>query len=233
MLFAGIILKCVSTIIAIAIFLVVAYVALLLFLGGVCFCIRLWPVTLLVLAVWIFGGKGDDEREAHDVQELREKQMQSLAESARGLRLSRSARLLGRRVFPALAEADVPDRPQGTSQSPCLAQETSRLAQEAESEAKREEKLRGFAMRESPRLWKAYQEIDAEVAVRERKLEELRQTLRDFGRDPGDDADVRRIAAGLVGLKGKRSSFHREIVEAYLQSRKFEVSMKTRKENLQ
>lgn len=216
MLFAGIILKCVSTIIAIAIFLVVAYVALLLFLGGVCFCIRLWPVTLLVLAVWIFGGKGDDEREAHDAQELRVKQMQSLAESARR----------GRRVFPALAEADVPDRPQETSQSPCL-------AQEAESEAKREEKLRGFAMRESPRLWKAYQEIDAEVAVRERKLEELRQTLRDFGRDPGDDADVRRITAGLVGLKGKRTAFHREIVEAYLQSRKFEVSMKTRKENLQ
>ncbi len=223
MLFAGIILKCVSTIVAIAIVLVVAYVALLLFLGGVCFCIRLWPVTLLVLAVWIFGGKDDDEREARDVQELREKQMQSLAESARR----------GRRVFPALAGANVLDCRQGISQSSCLAQEASRLAQEAESAAKREEKLRGFAMRESPRLWKAYQEIDAEMAVRERKLEELWQTLRDFGRDPGDDADVRRIAAGLVELKGKRAAFHREIVEAYLQSRKFEVSVKTRKENLQ
>lgn len=104
-----------------------------------------------------------------------------------------------------------------------------RQREEAEAAARRrqeikEDKLRTFALKDAPTVWNAYQALTSEIEVQGKKIEELRQTLATFGRDPEEDADFRRIRTMRDEMIRSRRSLHARLEDAYIAARKYEAS---------
>ena len=86
-----------------------------------------------------------------------------------------------------------------------------------------EEKLRDFAMRESPRLWRAVLDLRGELSVRREGLDELRRDLREFGRDPDADVDYRRFVRQREEVGTALVKVFRALEEAFIAAKKLEV----------
>lgn len=102
------------------------------------------------------------------------------------------------------------------------ARELAERARKAEEvKAAREEKLRVFSLKEAPLLWKTYQNLQAEIASQDAKIEDLRKTLVEFEQDPDQDADFRQICSLRDQMVAALKTMHAKMEDAYLASRKF------------
>lgn len=90
--------------------------------------------------------------------------------------------------------------------------------------ANREDRLRSFALKEATVLWKAYQDLGAQIDAQGQRIEELRKTLVEFNKNPEQDADFRAICTMRDAMIGVRSSLRRKIEDAYFAFRKFEAT---------
>ena len=104
-----------------------------------------------------------------------------------------------------------------------------RLAAEEKQKAKsrqkleREDKIRSFAMRESPDLWSAYQELIGSVDVQAKRVDELRKELIDFNRKPETHPEYQKVCMLFEEMKTTRDTIRVKLEEAYLASRAFDA----------
>ncbi len=101
----------------------------------------------------------------------------------------------------------------------------SRAKAVREKERQQMEKLKAFALAESPGIWQSYQEISGEIEDREKKLGEFGRLLADFGRNSGQDARFRELRSGIDEMNGIRSRIVSKLEEAYLAKAKFDATI--------
>lgn len=85
----------------------------------------------------------------------------------------------------------------------------------------KEDKVRDFALKEAPSVWKAYQFLAGAIEERDKRIAELRKTLELFGLKADEDADVRRLLHVRDEMAASRDAIKAKLEEAYLQARKF------------
>ena len=93
--------------------------------------------------------------------------------------------------------------------------------QKADDVQGNEDKIRDFALKEAPSVWKAYQFLSGSIEERDRKIAELRKTLELFGLKSDEDADVRKLSRARDEMSASRDAIKAKLEEAYLQTRKF------------
>lgn len=106
--------------------------------------------------------------------------------------------------------------------------EVARLAEEQrkakEAEEAKEEKIRTFALNESPKVWEVYQSLKGEIEVQQKNIDNLAQTMKMFGRSPEQDEDFIRITAYRDEMIRTRQALRARLEEAYITSKKYEAS---------
>ena len=106
-------------------------------------------------------------------------------------------------------------------------QEVRELSAKKEAEQKaiqKEDRLRTFILKEAPALWTSYQSLSAGVTNQNARIDKLRETLIDFGKDPDADADFRRICSMRDDMAGSLKSLRKKIEDAFLSARKYEAT---------
>ena len=105
--------------------------------------------------------------------------------------------------------------------------EAARKAEEMAIEAariKREERLKIFAMKEAPILWKVHQDLQGAIVEQDKRIADLAKTLETFNKDPMQDADYLRIRSMRDEMVAARDSMHTKIEDAYLAFCKFQAT---------
>lgn len=105
-----------------------------------------------------------------------------------------------------------------------LASSTDSHLSQTEPAQNKDEKVRDFALREMPSVWRAYQVMSSAIEEQGEKIAELRKTLELFGTDADSDADFRKILKMRDELSASRDAIKAKLEEAYLQARKFAAS---------
>lgn len=93
-----------------------------------------------------------------------------------------------------------------------------------EARRNREERIRAFAVREAPILWKTYQDLQGAIAEQDARIADLAKTLKDFEKDPGRDADYLRICSMRDEMVASVKSMRTKIEDAYLVYCKFQAT---------
>ena len=100
--------------------------------------------------------------------------------------------------------------------------------QKREDAIKREEakidKIRRFALKETPSVWDAYQSLQSEVDVQNDKIKDLSKALREFDRVPEQDEDFVRIRELRDDMIRTRDALWKRLEDAYLAAKKFEAA---------
>lgn len=99
------------------------------------------------------------------------------------------------------------------------AEEAKRLREEA-----KEEKIRMFALKESPKVWSVYQSLKGEIEVQQKNIDNLAQTMKMFGRPLEQDEDFVRITAYRDEMIRTSEALRARLEEAYITSKKYEAS---------
>ena len=102
-----------------------------------------------------------------------------------------------------------------------VADEGKKSQLDGETNLDKDEKVRDFALKEAPLLWKTYQYLTEAVGDQDKRIAELRKTLEMFGGNADKDADLRKLAQTRNELVRSRNIIRAKLDEAYLQSRKF------------
>lgn len=106
-------------------------------------------------------------------------------------------------------------------------QEARELSAKKEAEQKafqQEDRLRTFILKEAPVLWTSYQSLSAGVTNQNARIDKLRETLIDFGKDPDADTDFRRICSMRDDMVGSLQALRKKIEDAFLAARKYEAT---------
>ena len=96
------------------------------------------------------------------------------------------------------------------------AQEEARLSREA--------RLRDFAMKDAPIIWKTYQDLQGVITKQNKRIADLAKTLKEFDKEPSQDADYMRICAMRDEMVASVKSMHAKIEDAYLAFCKFQAT---------
>ena len=107
-------------------------------------------------------------------------------------------------------------------------QEALRIAeQERQHNARRirdkEDRIRGFAIKENPSLWSGYQSLGGSLEEQTRKVTSLRDELLEFGQNPTNHAGYLKACRALEAMRLAHDEIRRKLEEAYLESRAFEA----------
>lgn len=93
--------------------------------------------------------------------------------------------------------------------------------QTADSVQDKDYKVREFAIKEAPSVWKAYQFMSDAIGEQDGKISELRKTLEMFDASVDGDVGIRRLSRIRDELIASRDAIKSSLDEAYIQSRKF------------
>ena len=105
--------------------------------------------------------------------------------------------------------------------------ETARIAEakaREEARLKREARLRDFAVKEAPVLWKTYQDLQGAIGEQNKRISDLAKALKEFNRDPRQDADYVRICSMRDEMVASVKSMYAKIEDAYLARCKFQAT---------
>ena len=102
--------------------------------------------------------------------------------------------------------------------------EAKERADAARREALREDKLRTFAIKNADGLWRTYQMLKGEIDGQNKRIEELKAAFADFGKNPDEDADYRRICGLRDEMVRSCQVMRGKIEDAYLAFMKFEAT---------
>ena len=94
----------------------------------------------------------------------------------------------------------------------------------ARREALREDKLRTFAIKNADGLWRTYQMLKGEIDGQNKRIEELKTAFAEFGKNPDEDVDYRRICGLRDGMVRSCQVMRAKIEDAYLAFMKFEAT---------
>ena len=93
-----------------------------------------------------------------------------------------------------------------------------------EARRNREERIRAFALKEAPVLWKTYQDLQGAIAEQDVCIADLAKTLKDFEKDPSRDADYLRICSMRDEMVVSVKSMRTKIEDSYLAYCKFQAT---------
>ena len=101
-------------------------------------------------------------------------------------------------------------------------------AQQKEAAAKREEakadKLRTFALRDAPVIWKAHEQLKAAIVEQDVRIKDLAETLKEFDKNPETDSDYLAICAARGEMETSLKGIRRKLEEAYLAYCRFKAT---------
>lgn len=101
-------------------------------------------------------------------------------------------------------------------------------AQQKEAMAKREEakadKLRTFALRDAPVIWKAHEQLKAAIVEQDVRIKDLAETLKEFDKTPEADSDYLAIRAARGEMETSLIGIRRKLEEAYLAYCRFKAT---------
>ena len=101
-------------------------------------------------------------------------------------------------------------------------------AQQKEAEAKCEEakadKLRTFALRDAPVIWKAHEQLKAAIVEQDVRIKDLAETLKEFDKTPETDSDYLAICAARGEMETSLKGIRRKLEEAYLAYCRFKAT---------
>ena len=101
-------------------------------------------------------------------------------------------------------------------------------AQKKEAAAKREEakadKLRTFALRDAPVIWKAHEQLKAAIVEQDVRIKDLAATLKEFNKNPETDSDYLAICAARGEMETSLKGIRRKLEEAYLAYCRFKAT---------
>ena len=111
-------------------------------------------------------------------------------------------------------------------------QKEEELWREAESQRQeeqrrkddREQRLQNFVLKEAPKLWNAYQQLQSEIKEQDGRLQKLKDTLEEFGKDAETDEDYQRIASMRDEMRRTLQTMRTKMEDAYLAAMKFEAT---------
>lgn len=89
------------------------------------------------------------------------------------------------------------------------------------SDHSKDDKVRDFALREVPSVWKTYQVLNEAIEEQDKKIAELRTTLKMFGSNVDEDLDIRNLLQTRDEMTASRDAIKAKLEDAYLQTRKF------------
>lgn len=85
------------------------------------------------------------------------------------------------------------------------------------------EKLRVFAIKEAPTIWRTIQDLQGHLTVMDSKLDSLRDDLVEFNLDPEKDGDYIRIKQMRDDMQRNLCDLNNKLQEAYLAAKKYEA----------
>ena len=176
-------------------------------IGIGCLIIILAQFILLVIVPWAGASICEFEQARQERIAKRNAEKAEKAEAAR--RAEESAR----------REAEVAARSERERK-----EREAHAAAEKSAARERESKLRTFALKEAPILWKTYQTLADEIEAQNRRIANLATALKDFDRDPDEDADYIAVSRMRDDMIETRKSMRRKIEDAYLAYRKFQAT---------
>ena len=116
------------------------------------------------------------------------------------------------------------EREKKAAQVRLAAEEKHRQEEAIKREEAKVDKIRKFALKETPSVWAAYQSLQSEVDVQDVKIKELSRALREFDRIPEQDEDFMRIRELRDDMIRTRDALWKRLEDAYLAARKFEAA---------
>ena len=122
---------------------------------------------------------------------------------------------------PRMEDGKVESENNKTSNVSVHADATSNVTPPAQS---KDEKVRDFILKESPRLWQTYQDVGVAIEELSVRIVKLRKTLEEFDVDADADVDCAKLVHKLDELKVSRAAMKRQMEKAYIESRKFAAS---------
>lgn len=90
------------------------------------------------------------------------------------------------------------------------------IAVQKEKEAKKEDKIRAFAMRESPVIWRTVQELRAERTTLEKGVARVENVLEHYGRDLASDRELSGLRKDLQEIDDLTQRLQCRLEDAYL-----------------
>lgn len=87
----------------------------------------------------------------------------------------------------------------------------------------KEDRIRGFAIKENPSLWSGYQALGGSIDEQAQRVENLKQDLIDFEQDPNCHAGYLKACKALEAMRTAHEEIRRKLEEAYLESRAFDA----------
>jgi hypothetical protein len=116
------------------------------------------------------------------------------------------------------------EREKKAAQVRLAAEEKQRQEEAIKREEAKVDKIRKFALKETPSVWAAYQSLQSEVDVQDVKIKELSRVLMEFDRIPEQDEDFVRIRELRDDMIRTRDALWKRLEDAYLAARKFEAA---------
>ena len=93
-----------------------------------------------------------------------------------------------------------------------------------EARRNREERIRAFAVKEAPELWKTFQDLRGAIAEQDARIADLAKTLKDFDKEPSQDKDYTSICAMRDEMAVAVKLMRTRIEDAYLAYCKFQAT---------
>ena len=187
--------------------LIVGFILVIIILN-ICSCIvgKIWDGTQEVLA----------ERHAkQEIADARAREQIALEEAEKALAEAKASE-------ERRAAADAAERRKR--------EEAARreAAQKKEAAAKREEakadKLRTFALRDAPVIWKAHEQLKAAIVEQDVRIKDLAETLKEFDKNPETDSDYLAICAARGEMETSLKGIRHKLEEAYLAYCRFKAT---------
>ena len=187
--------------------LIVGFILIIIVLN-ICSCIvgKIWDGTQEVLA----------ERHAkQEIADAKAREQLALEEAEKALAEAKASE--ERRAAAEVAERR--KREEGARRE---------AAQQKEAMAKREEakadKLRTFALRDAPVIWKAHEQLKAAIVEQDVRIKDLAETLKEFDKNPETDSDYLAICAARGEMETSLKGIRRKLEEAYLAYCRFKAT---------
>ena len=132
----------------------------------------------------------------------------------------------------ALAEAKASEERRAAADAAerCKREEDARreAAQQKQAAAKREDakadKLRTFALRDAPVIWKVHEQLKAAIVEQDVRIKDLAVTLKEFDKNPETDSDYLAICAARGEMELSLKGIRRKLEDAYLAYCRFKAT---------
>lgn len=98
------------------------------------------------------------------------------------------------------------------------------IAAKAKCDAEIDAEVRAFMMNEAPAIKQCLDRLQAESTAHKEKIDELRRTLRSFGRNPEQDGDFKSICSFQRELLAEIENVSNRLISAYIASVKYNVA---------